>query len=226
MTSVQRAVVHLGFNLVKSILVSSMLDSSIASRFTISVEHREYVRAWSAAVAILAQHWAKAADLPDPSTTSTVGLLSRVGTLVLAAAEQAPGPEYRKLGLEQLRLAFEAQAYGITSPVLSAQQCRLWSLPEPIPQLVERCWEPLYTNLPLTNDNRLVGLVAAAIQLAEHYFHYPDDAPGVVLDHELNATLKSNLVELKLLDALHAIWSSKAVKRDLAGVMHGGIDTD
>jgi HD-like signal output (HDOD) protein len=222
MTSVQRAVVHLGFNLVKSILVSCMLDNSVGSKFSIPVEHREYVRAWSAGAAILAQHWAKAADLPDPSTASTVGLLSRIGTLLLAAGEPRPGEDYRALGDETSRLGYEMERYQITTPVLSSHQCRLWKLPDPIPQLVERTWEPLFTSLPSTNDNRLVALAAAAGQLAEHFFHAPDDGPSVVLDNELNAVLKSNLVELKLLEPLQTAWAARATQRDLISILHGG----
>jgi HD-like signal output (HDOD) protein len=221
MTSVQRAVVHMGFNLVKSILVSCMLDRGFGSAMSVLQEHRDYVRAWSAGTAVLVQHWAKAADLPDPSTASTVGLLSRVGTLVLGAGEPRPGVEYRMLGDECSRLKYEASHYGVTTPVLSAQQCAQWRLPEPVPQLLERVWEPLYSELPPTNENRLITLVAGASQIAEHYASFPEDPPSVILDNEMNATLKSNLVGLKVFDALNTIWISKATQRDMTSIMLG-----
>jgi HD-like signal output (HDOD) protein len=221
MTSVQRAVVHLGFNLVKSILVSCMMDSSFGSRFSILQEYRDYVRSWSAGTAVLVQHWAKAADLPDPSTASTVGLLARVGTLLLGAGEPRPGVEYRMLGDECSRLDFENEKYGVTTPALSFYQCQLWKLPEPIPQLVERAWEPLYSELPPTNENRLITLVAAASQIAEHYASYPEDPPSIVLDNELNTTLKANLLGLKLFDAFSGVWGAKSTQRDMTSIMLG-----
>ena len=65
LTSIQRAIVHLGFNLVKSVMVSYMMENTFAKALPVPRSHLEYVRNWSASASIIAYHWAQAADLPD-----------------------------------------------------------------------------------------------------------------------------------------------------------------
>jgi HD-like signal output (HDOD) protein len=218
MTSVQRAVVHLGFNLVKSVIMSYMLEHSFEDPLSSSAEHIDYIRRWSAGASVLAYHWAGAVDLPDASTTATLALLARVGALVLGLADEPPTEEYRNMPDELVRLDYETARWQVTTPLLSAEQIKRWGVPEPMPSLVARQAEPFVEELPAGVENRMLSVVAASVALTARYAVSPEETPGALLDAPANATLKLNLVNHRLLDALNALWAGLRLQRELAGV--------
>ena len=219
MTSIQRAMVHLGFNLVKTIMVAYQLESTFLSMADISAEHLAHVRRWSSGASVIAFHLALAADLPDPSTVATAALLGRLGTLMLGLASPAPAEAYRALDDEIARLRFEAATWRITSPALGQVTAQSWGLPNPLPELIAGQWQPLTSGLPAEALARPQALVTAALVLAEHRLRASADTALELLDRPVYSNLKSNLVAHKLLEELHLCWSSARMQRELDGAL-------
>jgi len=217
LTSIQRAIVHLGFNLVKSVAVSYMMENSFTARNPATEEHVNYCRRWSAAASILAYQWAQAVELADPATASTLALLARVGTLLLGLSVSPPAEQYRELTDELARLQMERERWQVTTPVLSAEQIKRWGIPEPIPELVQRLWEPLVQPLAAAAPERMLVLVTASVAIAAQHLNNEHIQPGPLIDSEPCAALKDNLVTHRLLDRIHDVWSSTRLQRDLAG---------
>lgn len=216
MTSIQRAVVHLGFNLVKTIIVGYQLESSFSNFAAIPKVYLNRVRRWSSCSSVIAFQWAQAADLTDPSTTATAALLSRLGTLVLGLGRPQPTEVYWLQPDELQRLAYEDWQWQVTSPSLSAMLVQHWGLPDPLPELVQRQWEPLAKVLPSSYQNHALTLVAAAVVLAERFIDIPTVGAGEVLDQPPYAQLKENLVANRLLDHLSEVWGSARLQRELS----------
>ncbi len=221
LTSVQRAIVHLGFNLVKNIIMTYQMESSFAKITTLPREHLELVSRWSAGSAIFALHWAKEVDHDDPSTSSTLALLARLGTIVLGSGEGFSFEEYKEIPTIKDRMQFENDHWGITTPVISSQLVTTWELPELLPTLLKRTWEPLYKEVPADSEGKMLVLVCACDALILHYLNEPDCDPGEILERPEYGELKKNLVSHRIIGSLGGLWAGMRLQRDLAGATGG-----
>jgi HD-like signal output (HDOD) protein len=219
LTSIQRAVVHLGFNLVKSISVTYMLETSFQKLAPAAKAQLRFNRQLSAGASVLAHKWAQLADMKDPSTVATVALLSRVGGLLLMFDANLPNDAYRGIKDDLARMQMEWSEWEATLPSLSAEQTTRWGLPEPIPSLILRQWEPLVRELGTSDEDRLLAVVAASLLIVRHYMDDTAIKPGTVIDQPQHLRLKDNLVRLKLLDSLVDIWNNARLQRELAGAV-------
>lgn len=219
LTSIQRAVVHLGFNLVKSITVTFMLESSFKEMKPEARQHMKFLRQLSAGGSVLSHKWAQAAELKDPSTVATVALMSRVGALLYVFDDKRPDESYRSIKDEMERLRYEWERWQITTSTLSSEQVKQWGLPEPIPGLILRLWEPLIRQLPQGDDERMITIVTTALLLARHYMDDVNAKPGTLIDQPHYLRLKENIVRGKLLDSLMDVWNNARLQRELAGAV-------
>jgi HD-like signal output (HDOD) protein len=216
MTSIQRAIVHLGYNLVKTIMVAYQVEASFGKMAPIAKEHLNLVRRWSSCASVIAFQWGQAADLADASTAATAALLARLGTLTLALGQPKPGPAYWQLGDEFARLDFEQAGWGITTPSLSYLLIQRWGLPEPLPVMVLRQYEPLIVEYDTSYTHHSQALIAAALVLAQAYCTDPEVRAGAVFDLPVYERLKSNLAANHLLEHLGELWLSARLQRELA----------
>jgi HD-like signal output (HDOD) protein len=219
MTSIQRSVVHLGFNLVRTIMVAYSLESTFGRMASIDRNHLNQVRWWSSGASVLAFHWAQAADLPDPSTAATAALLGLLGTLVLGLAQPSPGAAYFDLPDGVSRLQYESSAWQVTSPLLGCLLATNWGLPAPLPTFISRQWEPLCRPLAVHYETRPLVLIGAAVTLIGHVLADHDVSVGQVLDRQEYRVLKSNLADNRLLDELLSVWSRPRFRRELLAAM-------
>jgi HD-like signal output (HDOD) protein len=217
LTSIQRAVVHLGFNLVKSIAVTYMLETSFQKLVPGAKAQLRFNRQLSAGASVLAHKWAQLAEMKDPSTVATVALLSQVGGLLLVFDDHQPNETYRNIKDDLERLQVEWAAWQATIPSLSAEQATQWGLPEPIPSLILRQWEPLVRDLTNTDEDHLLCVVAVSLLIVRQYMDDLAVKPGAIIDQAQNMRVKDNLVRLKLLDSLIDIWGNARLQRELAG---------
>jgi HD-like signal output (HDOD) protein len=222
MTSIQRAMVHLGFNLVKSIIATYLVECGFSKAPPLPQAHIEFVRRWTAGASVLAFRWGQEVQLPDPATVSTVALLSRVGTLLIAMAEPKPDKEYRALSSESARLRYELDTWRLTTPTLSAELARRWGLPYPVPELLWKVWQPAIKVVspdPLDPYLRALTLVAASVALVEFHLRRPTDGPAELWEEEGYQFLAHNVGEHHLRDGLSAVWRNARVQRELACVL-------
>ena len=222
MTSIQRAMVHLGFNLVKSVIISYVLEHHFGQPLPLTEEHVSYVRRWSSGASVVAFRWGQAVDVQDPSTVATVALLARVGTLLLGLATPPPGEDYRQLPTELQRLKHEQGRWQVSSPVLSAELVRRWGLPELVSELVGRSWEPVVRLMepdPLDPYVRLVCLVTGSLVLTEHYIREPEGSPADYLVDDDYGLLRINLERHRLTEPLREMWHSARLQRELAALV-------
>ena len=221
LTSVQRAIVHMGFNLVKTIMMAYQVESSFSKLQHVSAAHLEFVRRWSAGSSILALHWANAVDHSDPSTISTLALLTRLGTIVLGNVEGFADEEYQQIPTAPARLQYEQELWQVSSPTLSGYLASSWGLPESLSTRLGRIWEPLFSELPKDTESQVLVLVCACDTLMLHYIIDPDCDPTEVLDNPDYLFLKKNLSQHELIGALGKLWAGLRLQRDLAGATGG-----
>lgn len=222
MTSIQRAMVHLGFNMVKSIIVTYMLESRFSKPLPVPRKLMEHIQHWTAGASVIAFRWGQAAELRDPATAATLALLSRIGSLLLGLAKPPPGVEYAEFTTETERLAFEMKTWGVTTPTLGGELARRWDVPQPIPRLIERCWEPLAGVLspdPLDPDPPVLTLVAASLVLVAGHLRNPEVDPVAALGLPGNRFLNHNLRQHHLNESLATVWGSARIMRELAVVL-------
>jgi len=223
LTSIQRAMVHMGFNLVKTIIIGYLMETGFSRDKSISDEHRNFVHDWTAGASVIAFRWGQKVELSDPSTASTVALLCRVGSLMLGSMEPKPGAEYQTMESEAARLRFEIETWGIASPVLSAELIRNWELPTLIADMCAQTASPV-TKLcppdPLDPYPRILTVIAASLVIADLYLR------GVDIDEMLTELKESpdyrflaiNLGSHRLLHSLTEVWQKPSVQRELASV--------
>jgi HD-like signal output (HDOD) protein len=216
MTSIQRAVIHLGYNLVKTIMVAYQLETTFGTNAKIPKEHLSFVRRWSSCASVIAFQWGQAADYTDSSTSATAALLSRLGTLALGLGTPPPTVDYIKLPDELLRLDTEQFTWGVTTPTLGSLIATRWGLPAPLPELVQRQWEPLVHELPQSAASHGLSLICGAVVLSAHYLGNSEVNASEVLDMAPYAQLKANVAANHLLAHLGGLWHSARLQRELA----------
>jgi len=225
LTNIQRAMVHRGFNLVKSIISTYMIESGFARAPRLPADHAEFVRCWTSGAAVLAFRWGQQANLKDPSLASTAALLARLGTLLLAGAQPPPDEIYRHLFYETDRLTYELDAWQVVSPVPSGELARRWEVPAPLPELLGRLWIPVVRELPpdpLDPNARLLVLVAASLEIAAGTVGRSCEDIGELAGYfaaNERGRLKANLEGHNLLKSGGEIWQNTRFRREYDAVI-------
>jgi len=214
-TSLERAIVLLGYNLVQAIVTIYYMEYSLRQWPGYSLAHFDFVRRWSAGASVLAHNFARAARTEDPGAVSTATLLARLGSLLLGMSPKPPDSSYHVMPNEISRLRLEQATWNVTSPVLSGRLARLWGLADSTADLVERSWEPLFVELPVNYDARVVLLVGAALVLAAGYLSGPRFDARVVIGRYNNERLKANLDRHELTELLVAGCANPRVQKAL-----------
>ena len=217
-TSLERAVVYLGFNLVQSIMVAYYLEHLFIKWPGFPRAHFDYVRRWSAASCVVAYNIGAGARLSDPATLGTATLLSRLGSLLLGMTRPLPGEEYRQAPNEVARLKLEAERWCVSSPVLSARLVKHWGLPEPLPTLLERSWEPFFMLTPEGQFERFLVVIATSLTVASGYLTTGKPDALTVLDRQCYRMLRENLEEQLLYEAAIGSCAGVRLLKELGGL--------
>lgn len=214
--TVEKAIMHLGFNLIVSIISSYQLQQALGSNNSVSRQFLDLIRRWSATSRTAALHFFKKSGLDVlHEEASTVALLARLGTVILAMNTDPPHSSYLAIPDESARLAAEQLRWGVSSPVLSGRLVQHWQLPEPIPYLVERLWKPVMQKLDPTEENRYLTLLALSVNIADTYMNYSRLTPDEFLGRNAYRVLADNLDAMNLLTAVNEAWASKLMEREL-----------
>ncbi|MBN2083375.1 HDOD domain-containing protein [bacterium] len=220
-TSVERAIVLLGFNMVKAIIVGFLMDYELGEELKLPDEHVEFVRHWTGGAAVVAHQTAANAGLADPALVATAALLSRIGALLFGVAGLPPDNAYGKMGSEWERLAYEMATWQVSAPALSAELLNEWVLPDPLPDLAQYSWLPVVRPLPATMEKEralTLSIIAAGLALADRYLHDNETTPAALLAEPDYRQLAANLQATGALAALNTAWQSARVKRELLGI--------
>ena len=213
-TSLERAVVHLGYHLVQIIVVGYHLEAVIGRWPYYPRDHFDYIRRWSSGCSVLAHHIAGAAGMSEQPTVATAALLARLGSLLLAL-EWAPGRDYQLMTDELARLRYEEQRWGISAPVLSGRLARHWALPEPLPSLLEGLSEPLCRSAVAEEAARRLVVVSVAVVLAAAALGQVTDDAYQVLELPAYQVLLGNVRVQGLVEPVHTSWRDATVQREL-----------
>jgi HD-like signal output (HDOD) protein len=216
--SLQRAMIHLGFNLVKCVINTYLLESVFRNHPGYPRNHLDYIRRWSAGAAVAAFHFA-GGKTDKAQMLSTATLLSKLGALVVGLGEPIPGTNYRAVPNEKERLAFEQLAWGVITPDLSHRLALHWDFPEPLPTLMQRHWEPYVNGLPPTEENRNLVIIAASLALTASYLEKTESVALTILDRQANAVLKANLDQQGIYANICDTWSSTVLQREIAAAV-------
>lgn len=214
-TSLERAVVILGYNVVHTVMLTYQLEYLYKNWPAFPISHFEFVRRWCATSALLSAYFGKSTRHPDRATLSTAALMARLGSLVLGLCRPTPGTEYATMPNETSRLKHEVESWGVTSPVLSGQLTRQWGLPDTLASMLERSWEPLFQEVAKDRDAHSLMLLAAAAVLSSSYLTSSSFKPEAILDRYVNENLKANLRAKKLLGPVLACCDNARVRHEL-----------
>jgi hypothetical protein len=168
-SSLSRAVLLLGYNLLETILIAYHMEGVIGRWPNYPKEHFEYVRRWCASASVCGFHLARAAQLDNAEMLGTSSLLARLGALVLGLAWPAPGPDYIRQPHELARLNYELGRWHAASCHLSAMVAQQWGLPEELQALLAGHSRPLVEGLPAgsADQNTVVVCWATVLGAAE-----------------------------------------------------------
>lgn len=216
-TSVQRAIVHLGFVMVKAAIASYQMEATFGSFRGLPRAHLHFARTWSAGASVIAHHWAQAAELPDPSRISTLALLSLLGCLVFGMEDPRPGPEYSAFADEPSRCAFEQQNWGVCGLVLSGQLARHWGLPGVVCEGLDRLiWGFFPSGGELPDKGH--SIAAGAVALMARYLQHHELDPLEVFAEPGFSGVRQSLDRHSLLPALNQVWHVARTQRELSVV--------
>ena len=214
--TVDRAIVHLGFNLIVSIISGYQLQQALGKDSCVSRDFLDLIRRWSATARTTALHFFKNSGMDvQHEEASTVALLARLGTVILAMGGTPPRSSYLAIPDEPSRLAAELAQWGVTSPQLSGRIVRHWALPEPIPELVENLWKPVLQELEPSEENRYLTLLACSVNIADTYMNYSRLTPEEFLGRTAYHVLAENLKRMDLLATVNEAWASTLMEREL-----------
>jgi HD-like signal output (HDOD) protein len=222
-SSIQRAVVHMGMRLVESVILSYNMEATFSQVPAFPRLHLEYARTWAAASSVLAQHIAAGADGLDPGTVATGALLSRLGVLLLGLAQPRPGETYLAQPNMLARLRLEGAEWGVGAALLSWRLLKEWQLPDPLPDWARRCDEPLCAELAEDGAaGKTLAVIAAANALSAHYIADRTMIPALVLEEPAYGVLLGNLRQYDLYGAATEVFNRKVARRELEGACMAG----
>ncbi len=212
-TSVARAVLLLGYNMLETIMVAYYLEGAIGRWPNYPKAHYEFVRRLCASASICGFHLARQLKAPDPETLGTASLLARLGALVLGLATPRPGSIYAKLPNEVSRLELEQERWKVQTCFLSTLIAQQWGLPVEVTELLRNHTRPLKEGSPLscTNYDALIVCCATVLGTAEaagQSFHDHLAAPAY-------QQLIVNAQTCGIYDALQELCTSVKLRREL-----------
>lgn len=216
LTDIRKAVVHIGRNITRIVVLAYYVEGLLARWEHYPKQHFTFVRKWAACAAVLAYHFAKAANLPDAGTLATAALLSRLGTLVLGLEWPGPSHEYRLQPDEQTRLGYELATWQINTPILSGILTRQWGLPEPLPTYTERHMAALYEELAPGPEGTRLTLLAASTIIAADFLRHPDGWDELLSIQPDSVLLLGNLQRSGLTNDILATVVNPRVLSELA----------
>lgn len=217
-TSLRRAVVHLGGALVRIIVLGYYIEGLLARWDHYPRNHFAFIKSWSSCSAAIAHSFAKEAQLKDPETLATAALLSRVGSLLPGLAWPGPGREYAQLPNESARLEFELNAWQITSQLLSEQLLQSWDFPANLRQFVASHLAALMQVLEPAEEGKELTVLATSIVLGAMYVQNQDTDIAEVLSMDCNNTLLINIHNFDFLEKLSSVWISPRLQNDLSAL--------
>lgn len=142
-SSIEHAVTYLGTNMVKGLVVQSVVTQVLT--FTTDVQKAAYMRVWrsSYVASATAQVFAEALRLDHPSIYATRALLVGVGDLALMSSRPDLAAIYAPKTSLLGRIEDQQQEIMGNSAVLSALLAREWTLPKDLYQALRHSLTPL-----------------------------------------------------------------------------------
>lgn len=212
-SSLKLAMVHLGFNLVRTTVLRYQVDVSVNELQ--GMLHSQFLMIQRSADqgAVLAFNWAELLGLPDPSEIATRCLLGRLGSFLIARRFPERMYDYFAAEHEPQRLNFEANNFGVTSRTLTYKVSQAWELPVTLQRRLFHLWTPLFSEYGDISD----CLACASFCLGFDPPHHLDDITSWLnlLVHE---KLKLNLEACGALQALPKVLDNDTYQREMAVV--------
>jgi HD-like signal output (HDOD) protein len=212
-TALSRAMVQLGFNLVRSTVLRFQVEVSVA-------ELRGLLRSQFLAIqrstdqgAVLAYNWAKALGLKDAASIATLCLLGRLGTFLLARRYPERMYDYFAAGHEPQRLDFEAATFGATTRSLTYKVAQHWRLPVQLQRGLFHLWSPLFAEYGDVAD----CVACASFSLGFDPPQHRDDIQRWV-ELDAHKRLRENLEACGALKSLPDVVDSRSYQREMAVV--------
>jgi HD-like signal output (HDOD) protein len=215
-TSLKQALVMLGFNLARSIVLNYQVEQSALRLEGIVREHIIEIQRSTGLGSVIAYNWASEARLPDPSSVATLCMLGRLGTFLLARRYPRHMRAYFDAGHEPQRLNYEANTFGVTSRSLTFKVGQWWGLPEPMLQSLFNIWTPLFADW----DDPAGCVACAAVSLSFDPPQHMDDLQKW-LGLRVHQRLKNNLQQAGALKRLPDVLDSTAYQNEIAAIEEG-----
>ena len=216
-TALGTALVHLGFNLVRSMVVNYQIEQSAQKLPGIVREHMLSIQRSTDNGAIIAYNWAREMREPDPAAIATRCLLGRLGTFLLARRFPAEMAEYFATSHEPQRLNFEANRFGVTSRSLTFKVAQRWGLPESLQFGVFHLWTPLFAEWEESGGCIACGGLALGFDPPQHM----DDIEQW-LSLRVHARLRENLEHHGALGRLSNVLDSTEYQTEMAATAEFG----
>jgi HD-like signal output (HDOD) protein len=212
-TSLRRAMVHLGFNLVRSTVLRHQVEVSVSELKGLLRSQFVLIQRSTDQGAVLAFNWASALKLPDPASIATRCLLGRLGTFLIARRFPERMYDYFAAGHEPQRLNFEANTFGVTSRTLTYKVAQAWQLPLAMQRNLYHLWTPLFAEYGDASD----CVASAGLALGFDPPHHLEDITRW-LDLLVHWKLRDNLEACGALRKLPAVLDSETYRREMAVV--------
>ncbi len=210
-TTLNRALVQLGFTTVRSLITRYQLEMTALLLPGLVRQHIVEIQRSADLGAAIAFHWARALKLPDAAGIATRCLLARLGTFLLARHFPQQIPQYLEAGTEPQRLQFEANNFGVTTRTLTYRVAWMWGFPEVLQVELFHLWTPLFA------DTADVGRCVACAGLSLGFDppqHLDDIQKWLAL--RAHKRLRWNLQHTGALAALPNMLDNQAYLRELA----------
>lgn len=213
LTSLRQAMVHLGYNLVRSTIVRYQVEASAERLQGIVRQHILGIQRSTDLGAVISFNWAKALMLDDPAEIATRCLLGRLGTFLLARRFPEKMAEYFAAGHEPQRLNFEANHFDVTSRTLTYKVAQAWKLPDTLQVSLFHLWTPLFAPAPDERD----CVACAGFSLGfDPPLHMDDIQKWLSL--RVHHRLRENLDSTKALARLPDVLENEAYRREMAAL--------
>ncbi len=141
-SSIQEAVIILGINRLKTLVIASGIVSSVSKLDNFDINNF-WLNSFSTANYA---KWLSSHCQCHTDTAFTAGLLSQIGRLLIhmGSAKAAEDIENR-IAAGHERLFIEKMRLGFTSQEVSAELCKRWKFPDELTIPIAQCGEPLTT---------------------------------------------------------------------------------
>ncbi len=212
-TSLRQAMVHLGFNLVRSTLIKYQIETSAMRLDGIVKEQLLKIQKSTDQGAVIAFNWARKCNLPDPSGIATLCLLSRLGTFLLSREFPHYMDAFFAAGHEPHRLNFEAAKFKLTTRTLTYKVAQHWKLPVPMQLDLFNLWNPLFADV----DSKRDCVACASLSLAFDPPRHMDDIDKWI-SLRVHKRLKENLFKCGALNCLPQVMESDSYHKEMAVV--------